>query len=115
MSTLDVTAFMKLNVHLPANAFIDRSSPAVNAFVAAYRTRFRNEPGEYAFLGYDVATYFIRAEMQFGEDFPKFYAQVHAKPLYLDLRMQKLGPENGWSTSSAVMLEYLPGGLLLAK
>ncbi|MBK6893906.1 MAG: LysM peptidoglycan-binding domain-containing protein [Flavobacteriales bacterium] len=115
MSTLDVNALMKLNVHLPANAFIDRSSPAVNAFVAAYRTRFRNEPGEYAFLGYDVATYFIRAEMQFGEDFPKFYAQVHAKPLYLDLRMQKLGPENGWSNSSAVMLEYLPGGLLLAK
>ncbi len=115
MGTLDVVALVKLNVHVPANAFIDRSSPAVNAFIAAYRTRFRNEPGEYAFLGYDVATYFIRAEMQFGEAFPKFYAEVHAKPLYLDFRMQKLGPENGWSNSSAVMLEYLPGGLLLAK
>ncbi|MEO5585209.1 MAG: LysM peptidoglycan-binding domain-containing protein [Flavobacteriales bacterium] len=115
MSTLDVNALVKLNVHFTVNGFIDRSSPAVNAFIAAYRARFRNEPGEYAFLGYDVATYFIGAEMQFGEEFPKFYAQMHAKPLYLDFRMQKLGPENGWSNSSAVMLEYLPGGLSLAK
>lgn len=115
VATLDVNALIKLHVHLPTNAFIDRTSPAVNAFIAAYRSRFRNEPGEYAFLGYDVATYFIQAEMQFGDAFPKFYAQVHAKPLYLDLRMHKLGPENGWSNSSAVMLEYLPGGLSLAK
>lgn len=115
MSTLEVNALVKLNVHLPANAIIDRSSPAVNAFIAAYRTRFHNEPGEYAFLGYDVATYFIGAEMQFGENFPKFYDQVHAKPLYLNFRMQKLGPENGWSNSSAVVLEYLPGGISPAK
>lgn len=115
MNTLDVGALVKLDVHVPANAFVDRSSPTVNAFIATYRARFHNEPGEYAFLGYDVANYFISAEMQFGEDFPKYYAQVHAKPLYLDLRMQKLGPENGWSNTSAVMLEYQPGGLVLAK
>lgn len=115
MGTLDVTALMKLNVHLSANAFIDRTSPDVNAFISAYRARFRNEPGEYAFLGYDVATYFIGAEMQFGDAFPEHYAQVKAKPLYLGLRMQKLGPENGWSNSNAVMLKYQQGGLSLAK
>lgn len=115
MSTLDISALVKLKVRLPANGYIDYHSPAVNDFIAAYRARFQNEPGEYAFLGYDVALYFLQAEMQFGNSFPKHYAEVQAKPLYLDFRMQKLGPENGWSNSSAVMLEYRPEGLFKAK
>ncbi len=115
MNTLDVAALVKLKVHVPANGYIDLASPAVNDFIAAYRTRFHNEPGEYAFLGYDVGLYYLQAEMQFGKAFPKHYAEVRAKPLYLDFRMEKLGPENGWSNSSAVMLEYKPEGLFKAK
>ncbi len=115
MSTLDVTSLAKLKVRIPANGYIDYNSPAVDAFIAAYRTRFHNEPGEYAFLGYDVALYYLQAEMQFGKSFPMHYAEVHAASLYLDFRMQKLGPENGWSNSSAVMLEYKPDGLFRAK
>lgn len=115
MSTLDVNALVMLKVHVPANGYIDHAAPAVNDFIAAYRARFRNEPGEYAFLGYDVGLYFLQAEMQFGKHFPQHYAQVRAKPLYLDFRMEKLGPENGWSNSSAVMLEYRPEGLFKAK
>lgn len=115
MNTLDVSAMVKLNLHLPANGFIDYSLPAVNAFVTAYRARFHNEPGDYAFLGYDVALYFLQAEMQYGRNFPAHYATVRAKPLHLDFRMAKLGPENGWSNSSAVMLQYLPEGIFRAK
>lgn len=115
MNALDVNALVKLNVHVPANGHIDHASAAVNDFIAAYRARFQNEPGEYAFLGYDVGLYFLQAVKQFGKQFPKHYAQVRAKPLYLDFRMGKLGPENGWSNSSAVMLEYRPEGLFKAK
>src|SRR5690606_21456453 len=115
MNTLDVNALVKLNVHVPADGHMDHESPAVNDFIAAYRARFQNEPGEYAFLGYDVGVYFLQAEKQFGKNFPKHYAQVRAKPLYLDFRMEKLGPENGWSNASAVMLEYRPEGLFRAK
>lgn len=115
MNTLDVQAMMKLNVHVPASAFIDYASPAVNDFIAGYRARYHNEPGEYAFLGYDVALYFIRAAMEFGNTFPNHFAEVHARPVYLDFRMAKLGPENGWSNTGAVVLEYRPQGLQRAK
>lgn len=111
MATLDIQALVKLGVHIPANDFIDRDSPAVNDFVARYRARYHNEPGEYAFLGYDVAMYFIAAEMQFGDDFPQHYAQVQAKPVHLGFRMEKLGPENGWNNGSALMLEYKQEGI----
>lgn len=115
MGTLDLQAMMKLNVHVPASAFIDYASPAVNDFIAGYRARYHNEPGEYAFLGYDVALFFIRAAMEFGNTFPNHFAEVHAKPVYLDFRMAKLGPENGWSNTGAVVLEYGPQGLQRAK
>ena len=115
MSTLDVAALVKLDVRLPANGFIDRTAPPVTDFVARYRTRYHNEPGEYAFLGYDVALYFISAEMQFGIPFPQHYDQVIAAPLYLGFRMAKFGPENGWSNGSAVMLEYRQEGIRKVK
>lgn len=115
MNTLDVQALVKLNVRIPASAFLDLGSRAVNDFIAAYRSRFRNEPGEYAFLGYDVGRYFLRAVMQFGPDFAKHYDEVRSTSLYLDFRMAQLGPENGWSNSSAVMLEYRPEGMFKVK
>lgn len=115
MNTLDVQSLVKLNVRMPANAFLDLESPAVNDFIAAYRARFRNEPGEYAFLGYDVGLYFLKAVMQFGPHFTDHYDEVRAKPLYLDFRMAQMGPGNGWSNSNAVMLEYRPEGLFKVK
>lgn len=115
INTLDIAAMVKLDVRVPANGFIDRTSPQVNDFVAKYRARFNNEPGEYAFLGYDVALFFISAEMQFGNTFPQHYGHVQAAPLYLGFRMAKLGPENGWSNGNAVMLEYRPEGIRKVK
>ncbi len=111
MGTLDISALVKLDVHVPANDFIDRGSPAVNDFIARYRARYHNEPGEYAFLGYDVALYFITAEMQFGPDFPQHYAQVPANPVHMAFRMEKLGSENGWTNGSALMLVYKQEGI----
>lgn len=115
MPTLDVSALVKLDVHVPANQFIDRGTQATNDFIAHYRARYRNEPGEYAFLGYDVALYYIGAEMQFGESFPQHYAQVQAKPLHMGFRMENLGPENGWNNGSALMLEYKQEGIRKAE
>lgn len=114
LNTLDVAAMVKLHVHVPASAYADLASPAVNNFIAAYRARYANEPGEYAFLGYDVALYYIQALMRSGKDFPAHYAKPMEQPLYLDFRMAKLGPENGWSNGSAVMLQFKPEGLLPA-
>lgn len=114
LSTLDVAAMVKLNVHVPASAHADLSAPAVNDFIAGYRARYNNEPGEYAYLGYDVARYFIEALMAHGKEFPARSNAPSAPSLYLDFRMAKLGPENGWSNGSAVMLQYTPDGLLPA-
>lgn len=109
--TLDVASLMKLHVHLPANTAIDYQDPRVLAFIGAYRERFRNEPGEYAFLGYDVILFYLNGLMQFGRSLPTHLNEVKAEPLHMSFKFSGSGPENGWCNTSAVMLRYTAEGI----
>ena len=100
---------------MPASSFIDYQYPPVDAFIRRYRERYRNEPGEYAFLGYDVTLYYCSALMQFGNSFPQHFAEVSAAPLHMAFRLGKLGQENGYRNGSAVVLEYDDGSLRPAQ
>ncbi|MEO8732911.1 MAG: hypothetical protein ABI373_01135, partial [Flavobacteriales bacterium] len=115
VNTLDLVAMQKLQTHVPASSFIDYQYPPVDAFIQHYRDRYKNEPGEYAFLGYDVTLYFCSALMQFGNTFPQHFAEVSAAPLHLAFRLGKMGPENGYRNGSAVVLEYKDTGLRPAE
>ena len=115
INTLDLVAMQKLHTHVPASSFIDYQYPPVDAFIQRYRDRYNNEPGEYAFLGYDVTLYYCSALMQFGNAFPLHFAEVAAAPLHMAFRLGKLGPENGYRNGSAVVLEYKDMGLRPAQ
>lgn len=115
MNNLEVSDLVKLNTHVPASSFVDYDDPAVNAFIATYRDRFQNEPGDYAFLGYDVTFYYLSALMQFGAGFPAHFADVHARPLHMAFRFFKAGPENGYRNENAVILEYEGMGIHPAR
>ncbi len=72
--TPDWTKFEKLLVEnlLQMNAiyitdnFIDYNSSEAKHFVREFRRRYAVEPQDYAFEGYDVATYFLTALMRYG-------------------------------------------------
>jgi LysM repeat protein len=115
INTLDIAAMERLDTHVPASSFIDYQYPPVDAFIRRYRERYSNEPGEYAFLGYDVTLYYCSALMQFGSSFPQHFTEVSAAPLHLAFRLGKLGPENGYRNGSAVVLEYKDKGLRPAQ
>ncbi len=66
---LDLDALINLRVTCFSPFFVDYTKPAVMEFVDTYRATYRSEPSQYAFQGYDVATYFISAIHAYGEDF----------------------------------------------
>lgn len=111
MKNLEVSDLVKLDTHIPASSYVDYDAPAVNTFLASYRARYENEPGDYAFLGYDVTLFYLHALMQFGRDFPAHFADVQATPLHMGFRFLKAGPENGYRNESALMLEYRDMGV----
>ena len=80
-------------------------------FVKAYRDRFENEPGDYAFLGFDVTFYYGTALMQFGSSFPEHFDQVMTNPLHMSFKLMKTGEENGFRNENVVMLRFQPEGL----
>ncbi len=51
------------------DSYIDYQRPEVKAFVLKYRDRYKTEPMEYAFDGFDIGYYFLSALMRYGKDF----------------------------------------------
>lgn len=68
----DYNFWEKLRVHLIATDYIDYSSPEVSGFRREFRDSFVNDPGLYAFLGYDQMRFIGDFLMAFGEHFPMF-------------------------------------------
>mgnify|MGYP003296771789 CR=1 FL=1 len=48
--------------------FVDYNSPEVDKFLMTYRALYNTEPTQYAFQGYDIATYFISMCSRYGSD-----------------------------------------------
>jgi LysM repeat protein len=115
MDNLEAAHLNALDVHVPASSFVDLNDPRVEHFIQQYRDRFLNEPGEYAFLGFDVTFFYLQALYLYGPAFPDHFNEVNTAPLHLGFRMRKAGDENGYRNESALMLHYKDMGLQKAQ
>lgn len=69
MTKLDFGHLLALNAHVFSPYFVDYESARVCSFVRHYREAYLEEPTQFAFQGYDVTTYFLRAMFKYGMDF----------------------------------------------
>lgn len=69
MSKLDFGQLLALNTHVFSPYYVDYEDSRVCDFVRRYRGAYLEEPTQFAFQGYDVAVYFLRAIFKFGVDF----------------------------------------------
>lgn len=68
---IETEYFLQLYLHVFSSSFIDYNEDMVNKFVKTYREEYKTEPEKYAFMGFDITTYFLKALMQYGADFGK--------------------------------------------
>jgi LysM repeat protein/ABC-type branched-subunit amino acid transport system substrate-binding protein len=66
---LDIEYLNNLSLHIPSNNFIDYENAASKSFIKSYRERFKAEPENYAFQGFDVTYYFLNSLQKNGEAF----------------------------------------------
>ncbi len=111
METLEAGQLEALKTCIPASTWIDHTDPRVRRFIRDYRTRFQNEPGEYAFLGFDVSFFYLSALRNFGPHFPAHFSEVATEPLHMSFKLFKAGMENGYRNENAVILQYQEAGL----
>lgn len=86
----NVTDLYLAQTRLTAAYFIDYSSQDVKDFILAYRSLFRNEPGSFAFQGYDLVTYFANAYDRFGRRWALRITDFPAEGLQSDFEFDRL-------------------------
>lgn len=69
--TIEVEHFHKTSMRVSLTYFINYQDQAVKDFLLKYRALYNTEPTQFAFQGYDIATYFINLCNRYGKDWTK--------------------------------------------
>ena len=91
--------------HLTVSYFIDYDDPAVRKFILAYRSLYKNEPGSFAFQGYDTMHYFVTMCAKYGRRWHKKLASYGETGLQADFRYTR---DHGRINQAARRIVYLP-------
>lgn len=69
--TIEVENLHNTSLHMSLGYYIDYDDKRVQRFLMEYRALFNTEPTQYAFQGYDLATYFISLCGKYGNRWEK--------------------------------------------
>lgn len=110
---IDLDYFHQLNFHYCAPFFIDRSQPETQAFLQRYQTLFQTEPYEilskgynYAFLGYDICTYFVQMIQKYGKEFAQHLDTENARLLQSDVAFVRRNGSSGMENHACRLVQY---------
>lgn len=99
------TDLHNLNAHLTSTYYIDYADPEVERFILAYRALFQNEPGSFAFQGYDVMHYYVSICKLYGRQWYKKLQAFSENGLQSDFRFTD---ENGRINQAVRRVIYKP-------
>ena len=103
--TIEVENFHNVNLHVSLTYFIDYDDPKVKNFLLKYRALFNTEPSQFAFQGYDVATYFIRQCSSHGETWNQMLENSEENLLQSTFKYRRNG-EGGYTNNGVRRIVY---------
>ena len=84
--TIEIENLHNTSVHVSLGYLIDYEDRKVKDFLLKYRALYNTEPTQYAFQGYDIATYFIEMCSKYGDDWTKVMTENEQKMLQSTFR-----------------------------
>jgi ABC-type branched-subunit amino acid transport system substrate-binding protein len=105
---LDVEQLMNLNTHIASATCINYNDSLTRWFVQHYRQRFYNEPlpDRYAFVGFDVAWYFLNALWHYGTGFDACLPYLPEQGIERQFRFQRQDDNSGAANKTVYMLRF---------
>ena len=103
--TIEVENFHKTNMHVSLTYYIDYNDPRVKSFLLKYRALFNTEPSQFAFQGYDIASYFIEMCSKYGKNWPEHMSNEAKSMLQSSFRCVKNG-DGGYVNHGVRRIEY---------
>ncbi|MCL1973673.1 MAG: hypothetical protein FWG54_02515 [Bacteroidetes bacterium] len=105
---VDLDYYHQMHLHLSLSYYVDYERPELKKFLARYRALYQAEPSAYAYHGYDVGLFFLRALYTKGPHFEECIEYVHTQPLQSSFRFQKTNPFGGFINTDSRVIRYLP-------
>lgn len=108
LETVDLRYYYDLGLSVPAESYIDFSSPASVAFINAFRKNFRTEPmaESFAWRGFDIAWYFIGGFATGGGEFLRDPGIFNPELLSLEPDFRRENRLNGYENRGMFILHY---------
>ena len=89
--TIEVENFHKTNMRVSLTYFTDYNDPRVKSFLLKYRALFNTEPSQFAYQGYDIASYFIEMCSKYGKNWPEHMSEEAKSMLQSSFKCMKSG------------------------
>jgi LysM repeat protein/ABC-type branched-subunit amino acid transport system substrate-binding protein len=103
---LDLEYLNNLSLHVPANNYIDFGNPVSKRFIETYRERYKAEPENYAYQGFDVTYYFLTALQEKGEAFLQSLPQNKKSCLETNFNFAQFPSDSGFENRFVYILKY---------
>ncbi|MDR0725761.1 MAG: LysM peptidoglycan-binding domain-containing protein [Prevotellaceae bacterium] len=103
---IDRSLYFNTNVHLIQPVSVDYNDEATKLFVQLYRKAYDNEPGKYAFLGYDVTYYFLAVLRKYGVEFQDCISEFDSILLQSRFKLGRNNINDGFVNEGCFLLEY---------
>lgn len=91
--TIEVENFHNTSMHVSLGYYIDYEDPRVKDFLLKYRALYRTEPTQFAFQGYDTATYFISMCSRYGKRWSRKIEDSDRNMLQSTFRFRRINDE----------------------
>ena len=103
---IEIDYLQKLNVHLVASEFIDKDNELTVNFVSKFNESYGIIPSQFAYLGYDVASYYLDLLNSSGTNFELMLPSERKEGLSRKFNFVKTGIESGFENHSTYMVRY---------
>ena len=106
--TIEAEYFHNIALRVSLSYNVNYDSEAVKQFIMKYRALFMTEPTQFAYQGYDLATYFINLIHKYGSDWKSKLNAEEGNMLQSTLKFIKEG--EGYSNVGIRRVQYMPDG-----
>lgn len=103
--TIEVENFHKTNLHVSLTYYIDYNDPRVKNLLMKYRALFNTEPTQFAYQGYDIASYFIELCSKYGKNWQKYLPHEEKSMLQSTFKCMQQG-EGGYVNQGVRRIVY---------
>ena len=86
---IDPAVLHELALHVSSSYYVDYSARAVKRFLLEYRALYNTEPSQFAFQGYDIASYFITLVSKYGEGWRIMAPKTVETGLHMEVRFSE--------------------------